>query len=453
MSEKHQVQVTLASVVLEENQRPDLQEVPVSEDVQDTESASTTTSRDIESDTGAWLCVLGSLLFLIPSFGFMASLGTIQSHLSIHQLSAYSTGQVGWISGLYLFLSLILNFQIGSVLDRYGPRILSPIGGVMSTATFLLMAECKTYWQFMLCFGVFGSIGTGIDAVTAIGTVGKLFVRRRGLAVGVAVMGTSIGSVIFPIMLRSTLPTLGWAWSLRIVALVVACVTTLGVLCYLPFPRLIAAHPTTQKPKGAAFNLSAFCSPAFSFVAAGVFLVEFVVFGIGGLLPTISTGAGFSAEDGYTLLSILGACSCLGRFTIGLVGDRLGALNTMLCTMYLIIVFMSTIFIPFATTSAPLLYTFSALWGFCSGAFYALSPVCTGKTCEPKDYARYYGSTNFAVAFSLLISIPLSGIMLENMGARPLACLFLALIFLAGLCFFAARALLIGKLVDFRTKM
>jgi hypothetical protein len=52
---------------------------------------------------------------------------------------------------------------------------------------------------------------------------------------------------------------------------------------------------------------------------------------------------------------------------------------------------MSTIFIPFSTTSAPLLYTFTAFWGFCTGSFYALSPVCTGKTCEPKDYARYYG--------------------------------------------------------------
>lgn len=304
----------------------------------------------------------------------MASIGTIQSHLSLNQLSDYSVGEVGWISGVYLFLSLISNFQIGTILDRYGPRVLSPVGDIFTTVSFLLMAECKTYWQFMLCFGVFGSIGAGIDAVTAIGVVGKLFVRRRGMAVGTAVMGTSIGSVIFPIMLRSTLPTLGWTWSLRIVALVVACVTTLGVLCYLPFPRLISAHSSERRSKSANFDLSAFRSPAFSFVASGVFMVEFVVFGIGGLLPTISTGAGFSAEDGYTLLAILGACSCLGRFTIGILGDRLGALNTMLVTMVLIIIFMSTIFIPFSTTSAPLLYTFSALWGFCSGSFYALSP-------------------------------------------------------------------------------
>ncbi|KPM39571.1 hypothetical protein AK830_g7011 [Neonectria ditissima] len=431
---------------------PHLNMTPAPDAAQDLESASSSMRGDVETDRGAWFCVLGALLFLIPSFGFMASLGTIQSYLSLNQLSDRSVGEVGWISGVYLFLSLISNFQIGSILDRYGPRVLSPIGGILTTTSFLLMAECKEYWQFMLCFGVFGSIGAGIDAVTAVGVVGKIFIRRRGLAVGLAVMGTSIGSVIFPIMLRYTLPSLGWAWSMRIVALAVASVTSLGVLCFLSFSRLVSNQKDEKAPKPAAFDLSAFLSPAFGFVAAGVFMFEFVVFGIGGLLPTISTGAGFSAEDGYTLLSILGACSCLGRFTLSLVGHRLGPLNSMLVVMVLTVVLMATVLIPFSTTSAPMLYVFSALWGFCSGSFYALSPVCIGKTCEVKDYARYYGSTNSAVAFALLIAIPLSGIMLESLGAQSLACVYLAIILLSGLCIFAARALLVEKLVDFRTK-
>ncbi|KAM5346245.1 hypothetical protein ACJ41O_009250 [Fusarium nematophilum] len=421
---------------------------------QESDGSTDPKGRDVETDLGAWTCVLGSLLFLIPSFGFMASIGTVQSYLSLNQLSDYSVSQVGWISGVYLFLSLISNFQIGSILDRYGPQVLGPIGAVTSTATFLLMAECKTYWQFMLCFGVFGSIGTGIDCTTGVGVVGKLFLRRRGLAIGTAVLGTSLGSIIFPLLLRYTFRSLGWAWSMRIVALVVGFVTTLGVICYLPFQRLVAVDATKQQEKKAsALDLSAYCNPAFVFVSCGVFMVEFVVFGIGGLLPTISTGAGFTAEDGYTLLSILGACSCLGRFMMGVLGDRFGALNSMVSVMALTIVLMATIFIPFSTTSAPLLYTFSALWGFCSGSFYALSPVCTGKTCEPKDYARYYGSTNFAVGIALLLANPLSGIMLEKLGAQPLACFYLAIVFLAGISFTVARSLLIKNWFVFWKKM
>jgi hypothetical protein len=43
-------------------------------------------------------------------------------------------------------------------------------------------------------------------------------------------------------------------------------------------------------------------------------------------------------------------------------------------TMLLIVILLSTVFIPFSTTSAPLMYVFTALWGYCSGSFYVLSP-------------------------------------------------------------------------------
>ncbi|KAF9771993.1 hypothetical protein IL306_010349 [Fusarium sp. DS 682] len=354
--------------------------------------------------------------------------------------------QVGWISGTYLFLSLIFNFQIGSILDRYGPQILGPIAAAFSTVTFLLLAECKEYWHFILCLGLFGSIGSGIGAVTAIGVIGKLFTRRRGLAMGIAVMGTSLGGIIYPMMLRATFGKLGWAWSMRLVALVIACITSLGVLCYLPFRRLTEGRTTVQKPQSFSLDLSAFRSLSFVVTALGISMVEFVNYGIGGMLPTIARGAGFSTEDGYTLLSILGACSCLGRFSIGFVGDKVGPFNAMISTMLAILVFISTIFIPFSTTSAPLLYTFSALWGYCSGSFYVLSPLCTGKTCEPQDYARY-----FAVA--LLLANPLSGTLLEKLGAQLLGCFYLAIIVLAAIFFTTGRALLLGKWFVLRARL
>ncbi|EMT67169.1 Riboflavin transporter MCH5 [Fusarium odoratissimum] len=393
------------------------------------------------------------MLFLISSYGFMNSLGTIQSHLTLNELSGYSVSQVGWISGTYLFLSLIFNFQIGSILDRYGPQILGPIAAAFSTVTFLLLAECTQYWHFILCLGLFGSIGSGIGAVTAIGVIGKLFTRRRGLAMGIAVMGTSLGGIIYPMMLRATFGKLGWAWSMRLVALVIACITSLGVLCYLPFRRLTEGQQTVQRPQSFSLDLSAFKSLSFVVTALGICMVEFVNYGISGLLPTIARGAGFSTEDGYTLLSILGACSCLGRLSIGFVGDKAGPFNAMITTMFVILVFISSIFIPFSTTSASLMYTFTALWGYCSGSFYVLSPLCTGKTCEPQDYARYFGSTNMCVAVALLLANPLSGILLERLGAQLLGCFYLAIIVLAAIFFITGRSLLLGKWLVLRRRL
>lgn len=94
-----------------------------------------------------------------------------------------------------------------------------------------------------------------------------------------------------------------------------------------------------------------------------------------------------------------------------------------------------------------------------------------GKTCEAKDYGRYYGKLsilpmhissytrltttkgmmNFVTAFALLVALPSSGAMLENMGPQALAGLFTALTAVGGACNFAARALLVGEWLSPKT--
>ena len=63
------------------------------------------------------------------------------------------------------------------------------------------------------------------------------------------------------------------------------------------------------------------------------------------------------------------------------------------------------------------------------------------------------GTMNSVLSFALLIALPLSGLMIENMGAQALAGLLIAIVFLGGGCYFAARALLIGKWFALKTKI
>ncbi|KAG5806086.1 hypothetical protein H9Q74_009843 [Fusarium xylarioides] len=408
-----------------------------------------------ESEWRAWVCVFGSFLFLVCSAGFNGSIGTIQSYFSDNQLKNNTNSQIGWILGVYLFLACIPSFFYGSLLDRYGPRLLSAAGGVLSTATFLMMGQCKTYLQFMFCFGVFGSIGTGINCTVAVGVVGKLFVRRRGLTMGVAVTGASLGSAIFPLVLHSTFEHLGWVWSMRIVAIVIASSTSIGFLCFLPFERLTLGTDNFDPygTTGSAFNLSAWKTQSFVFVSLSIFLMEFVNCGISGLLPAISANVGLTAKDGFILLSVIGGTSCVSRLIMGISSDRLGGINTMVGTIVLMGILMSTIFIPFTTSGSPLLYAFAAFWGILSGSFYTVSPICVGKTCDPKDYARYYGSTNLLVGVALLIANPLSGVMLEKAGAKPLAFLYLGITIAAVVSITVARGLVIGSFTRLRERI
>uniref|UniRef100_A0A0D2XIX6 Major facilitator superfamily (MFS) profile domain-containing protein n=1 Tax=Fusarium oxysporum (strain Fo5176) TaxID=660025 RepID=A0A0D2XIX6_FUSOF len=344
--------------------------------VEDNESAIV----DIEKSFAAWICVFGSFLFLMPTYA----------------------GDIGWIPGMYMFVSMLVAIQVGSFLDQRGPFAMSIVGGGGIVIMFVLLAECSQYWHFMLCFGIFGGLSTAIAGTIPVAVVAKLFSRKRGFAIGIALTGSSTGTVIFPIMLRSLLPKLGWSWSMRVLAFVILGIFTLGTICFIPYRRLVKLvnMPIAKKGGLSLLNFSAFRSVAFTLVCVMFFATQFVLYGIGGLLPTFAIQAGLTAETGYTLVSIIGGASAFGRVIPGLVGDKLGHYNVLIFMMALTLVFMGTLFVPFGDNSV-VLYVFTGIWGFCSGGFLSITPVCVGKTCEPKDYGRYYGMTLSFLEISL----------------------------------------------------
>ncbi|KAB8239039.1 major facilitator superfamily domain-containing protein [Aspergillus alliaceus] len=330
-----------------------------------------------ETGWRARFCVVGAFTFIIPSY-------------------------VGWITGMYLFLSYSFNIIIGPTCDSYGPETLGPI-------------SCKTHWQFMLCLGILGAMGGAATATIAISVIAKVFTRRRGLAMGVALTGFSVGSIIIPIMLQST-----------IIAIAITEITAMGLLCFLPYSHLVRVQrSSTAVTMRNLFNFSAFRSPSFLFVSFGLFLLEFAIFAIAGLLPTLATGAGFPPGAGYILIAILSASSCVGRILLGMVGDIISPFNVILAMAAFTLLFMGTLFIPFAEKSKPTLYAFSALWGTDLAVF-------MGATCETRNYGRFYGTMTFMISFGVLHSLPLSGVMLENLGRQSLAGSLTAIVFLGG---------------------
>jgi MFS family permease len=57
---------------------------------------------------------------------------------------------------------------------------------------------CKEYWQVFLAQGVLGGIGLGTMFLPAVGVIPHWFQRRRALATGLVVSGSSVGGICFP---------------------------------------------------------------------------------------------------------------------------------------------------------------------------------------------------------------------------------------------------------------
>ncbi|KAL3305279.1 major facilitator superfamily transporter [Colletotrichum asianum] len=406
-----------------------------------------------ELELSRWVCVVSSSLFLASSFGFSQSIGTLQSYLQLNQLQKYSARDIGWITGLDTALALLFGLQVGPLMDLYGPKLLAPVAIALTVSKFFFLAECKEYWQFLLCLGFLSGICSAVSSSLAISSIGKLFSRRRGLAMGAALAGSSLGGVIFPLILRRTLPEIGWAWSSRMLGFIILGFMCVGSLCLLPFTRLAIPLANPAEKKSAAITFEAFQSGPFFFITVGLFLFEISIIGISVLLPAFAVEAGFPSSSGFTLVATLNGCSCLGRLLPGFAGDHVGHFDVILFMVTLTFVFTAVLFVPFGTKSVGVLYAFAGLWGFGSGSFLSITPVCVGKTCDPKDYGRYYGTCTFVVAFGALGSLPAGGALLEQVGPLVAATLYLGTVVLGGACFYVARSRLIKKWVVFRSNV
>jgi MFS family permease len=97
----------------------------------------------------------------------------------------------------------------GWLLDRFGPRAVMRVGFVLFSTGFFLFARIESITAFYVTFLIM-SVGASMAGFLAITTaIVNWFIRRRSLAMGIALLGNPIGGYALPLIVRA-LETWGW---------------------------------------------------------------------------------------------------------------------------------------------------------------------------------------------------------------------------------------------------
>ena len=88
------------------------------------------------------------------------------------------------------------------------------------------------------------------------------FEVKRGMASGIAFVGSSVGGIAFPLILKPAFEHLSWAWAVRLIALIVLVMMTAGNLC-------IRGRLPPRK-NGGTVDLRCFQDARFSWATIGV---------------------------------------------------------------------------------------------------------------------------------------------------------------------------------------
>ena len=100
---------------------------------------------------------------------------------------------------------------MGWATDRFGPRIILMFGGVTSGLGFILLSFTQNYLYFVCVFVGLLSLGfrAGYNNAT-MPAINQWFRRHRGLAMGLAGMGTAIGGTVIAPLMGFLVLSAGW---------------------------------------------------------------------------------------------------------------------------------------------------------------------------------------------------------------------------------------------------
>ena len=139
--------------------------------------------------------VIGSFLIMIVTYGVRYSFGVFVKPMFTEYNWPMTIISLG--ASINLVMYACSSLFTGWLLDRIAPRWVMTIGIIVTTSGLILSSLVKTPLHLYLSYGVLVGAGSaGCGAVVSSATVGKWFMRYRGLAIGISSMGIGVGTMV-----------------------------------------------------------------------------------------------------------------------------------------------------------------------------------------------------------------------------------------------------------------
>jgi len=249
-------------------------------------------------------------------------------------------------------------------------------GSIGIVFCMMMISLRHSFWQFLLAQGILLGVSMALTTWPMVALVGQYFKQSRAAATGIVIAGSSLGGIIWPIVIDRLLnnTNLGFPWTIRILGFVM--IPLLIFSCAAArSPRMASAAletgPQEEKAIGedkAAERKAAIKmllkQPSLQLTCLAMFMIYFGLFAPLFYLPSFATEAGFSTSLAFYTASIVNGASFLGRILPGFVADRYGKFN---CIIVATISSGVVVLCWTKATSMAGLVIWSAAYGFVSG--------------------------------------------------------------------------------------
>jgi len=335
-----------------------------------------------------WYVVLGAFLILAINYGARYSFGVFvkpmaeQYHWSRSVISAAMSVMVlaYGIGGIFA----------GRLADRIAPRWIITAGAVLMATGLFLTVLVTELWHFYVTYGIFGGFGAAcLGVVVCNASVGKWFVRKRGLAIGIASIGVGAGTMATVPLAGYVVKVYGWQWGFAAIGVFVLII---GVGLSQWLMGRTKPEDYGLRPDGVSAGTSGLVSDPEPIAAPSArpsllpvlrdsqFWIMVVCFG----LAVMAEMSVMVHQIAYALdrqidkvaaassLGIIGMASIFGRFFFGWLCDRINDAKYAAALGFFIMAVGMLLLLQ--TTTVTTLFIYALLFGFAYGSMGPVMP-------------------------------------------------------------------------------
>lgn len=297
-----------------------------------------------------------------------------------------------------LFLALFTVFMpiSGKLVQKYSPRTLSLIGSVIVGAGWLLSSYATSIEHLYITYGIIAGIGVGIVYGLPIAVVARWFPDRKGLAVGITVLGFGVSALVTAPIAQSLIQNQGVLQTFQTLGASFLLILALLSLT-LKFPPA-GWQPANWKGAAAAATQMNYTPVEMIRTKAGIGLwLCFIIGSFAGLMAIgIASNVGqeiikLDAKTSTALVSLFAIFNGGGRPIFGWLTDKLRPAKAAALS-FLLVVLASAAMLLLAEEGTVGVYvvSFCAFW-MGLGSWLAIAPTSTLTFFGPKNYAPNYG--------------------------------------------------------------
>jgi MFS family permease len=290
-----------------------------------------------------WWIVLVAAIGLSMGYGPIVTFTFGVFFKPLSQEFGWNRTQISWAFSLSLLIMSCVFPFIGRLVDRFGARnVIVPSVLLFSLGLISFSTLSAQLWHLYAIYLLLGIVGGGTAPVPYSNVISHWFDKRRGLALGVAMVGLGVSTFVMPPLAHALIAERGWRQAYIVIGLMVMIIAIPVVGLFLKeTPQMLGLAPDgaeakteTKNPITQAAGMSsneARQTSTFWLMVSAFFLMSASVHGCLIHLVPLLTDHGVSHQNAALATSLLGAALLFGRVGAGYLLDRFFASAVALC--------------------------------------------------------------------------------------------------------------------------